>query len=229
MELNVKTLYLVGAVVTMCAAGASLLTWYHHRNAPGLRGWATALLMTSAGALVLRLQTSPPDMWIILAANAVIVAGFAVMWMSLRLFNQARFDPVRLLAVSAGVSVGYVALCGLASAVGAGQQTASIPFSLFLGGLSVASAHEIWQGRKDGVRSRLPTALALVGLGLARLIRAATLSLEVAGVLGPGGAAPVHPYTLYATVVFILAVTYGLVMIANERAARRDEVLFKGG
>jgi hypothetical protein len=68
-----------------------------------------------------------------------------------------------------------------------------------------------------------------VGLGLARLVRAATLGLEEAGVLESGTAAAIHPYTLYATIVFFLAVTYGLVMIANERAARRDEALFKSG
>ena len=51
MELNVKTLYLIGGIVTVCSAGAAFLTWYLHREAPALRAWTAALLLTSLGAL----------------------------------------------------------------------------------------------------------------------------------------------------------------------------------
>ena len=110
---------------------------------------------------------------------------------------------------------------------GVGRQAASIPFSLFLGLLGLASAWEIWQGRhKDDLRSRLPAALAFVGLGIARVVRAGVLGFEVIHLLPPGAAAATHPYTLYATIVFTLAVTYGLVMMANEQAGRREAMQF---
>ena len=72
----------------------------------------------------------------------------------------------------------------------------------------------------------LPMSLALAGLGLARLVRAATLALQSAEWLPPGQVAEFHPYTLYATIVFVLATTYGLVLMANESAVRRDAELF---
>lgn len=228
MELNISALYMVGALVTTIGAVAALLTWSLHRYAPGLRAWAVTLLLSAVGALVLRLYGQPPDVRLALAANAVIVAGFAMMWMSLRLYNQGLADRVRLLIAAAVASGAFVALSGLVSAAGAGQLAAAIPFSAFLGVLSLGSAYEVRSGQhQDGLRSRLLTALAFAGLGLARLIRAATLGLEAAGLLGPGMAGTIHPFALYATIVFILIITYGLVMMANERTLRTDEVLFR--
>jgi len=227
MELNIKTLYLIGGIVTVASAGAALLTWYHHRDAPGLRAWAAALLLTVLGALILRLRTSNADLAPVLAADMVIVAGFAAMWLSLRFANRGRTDLVRILAIAIGVGVAFVASFVILRALGAGRQAASIPFSLFLGLLGLACAWEIWQGRHtDDLRSRLPAALAFVGLGIARVARAAALGFEVNHILPPGAAAATHPYTLYATIVFTVVVTYGLVMMANEQAGRRDAMQF---
>lgn len=227
MELNLKTLYLIGGIVTVASAGAALLTWYHHRNAPGLRAWATALLLTVLGALILRVRTSNADLAPVLAADTLIVAGFAAMWLSLRFSNQDRTDLVRLIAISVGIGAAFLALFVVLQAIGAGRQAASIPFSLMLGLLGLASAWEIRQGRhKDDLRSRLPAALAFAGLGVARVVRAGVLGFEVVHFLPPGAAAATHPYTLYATVVFTVVVTYGLVMMANEQAGRREAMQF---
>lgn len=227
MELNIKTLYLIGGIVTVAGAAAVLLTWYHHRNAPGLRAWAAALMLTVLGALILRLRTSDADLAPVLAADMMIVAGFAAMWLSLRFSNQGRTDLVRLIAIAIGISAAFLALFVILRAFGAGRQAASIPFSLLLGLLGLACAWEIRQGRhKDDLRSRLPAALAFVGLGIARVIRAAALGFEVNHILPPGTAAATHPYTLYATIVFTVVVTYGLVMMANEQAGRREAMQF---
>lgn len=227
MELNVKTLYLIGGIVTLASAGAALLTWYHHRDAPGLRAWAAALLMTVLGALILRLRTSNADLAPVLAADMLIVAGFAAMWLSLRFANQGRTNVVRLIAFAVGLGAAFLVLFVVLRALGAGREVASIPFSLLLGLLGLASAWEIWQGRhKDDLRSRLPAGLAFVGLGIARVIRAAALGFEVNHILPPGTAAATHPYTLYATIVFTVVVTYGLVMMANEQAGRREAMQF---
>ena len=229
MDLNVKTIYLVGGIVMACGAGAALLTWYHHRDAPGLRAWAAALLLSCLGTLILRFPDAAPSPWIVLIANAVIVAGFAVLWVGARQFNDDSLDARRFLRLVAATVVTYIAICGIAHLVDAGRNAASMPFSLFLGLLSSGAAYEVWQGRhRDGLTTRLPTALALAGLGLARLIRTATLALQSAELLPPGQVAELHPYTLYATIVFVLATTYGLVLMANESAVRRDAELFTG-
>ncbi len=230
MELNVKTLYLIGGIVTVCSAGAAFLTWYLHREAPALRAWTAALLLTSLGALALRFRTSQADVALSVAADMVIVAGFAAMWLSLRYANRGFNDLIGLSLACILVALVFLALFVVLRALGAGRQAASIPFSLTLGLLGLASAREIWQGRhRDRLQSRLPAALAFVGLGVARVIRAGVLGFEVIHVLPPGAAAATHPYTLYATIVFIVVVTYGLVMMANEQAGRREAMQFGEG
>jgi hypothetical protein len=52
------------------------------------------------------------------------------------------------------------------------------------------------------------------------------LILQVADVLPPETVASLHPVVLYATIVLVLAITYGLVLMANEGAVRRDAELF---
>ena len=52
------------------------------------------------------------------------------------------------------------------------------------------------------------------------------LILQAADVLPPETVASLHPVVLYATIVLVLAITYGLVLMANEGAVRRDAELF---
>ena len=52
MKFDSTTLSLISILVTFVGAGVSLLTWYYHRDAPGLRGWAIALLLGGMGALL---------------------------------------------------------------------------------------------------------------------------------------------------------------------------------
>jgi hypothetical protein len=230
MEVNVKALYLIGGVVTFFCAGAAFLTWYLHREAPALRAWMVVLVFTGLGALILHFRTSQADVALSVLANMVIVAGFAAMWLSLRHANRGFNDLVGLFMACISVSLVFLALFVVLRALGAGRQAASIPFSLTIGLLGLASAWEIWQGRhRDRLQSRLPAAFAFVGLGVARVVRAGVLSLEVVHVLPPGAAAATHSYTLYATIVFIVVVTYGLVMMANEQAGRREAMEFGEG
>lgn len=228
MTLDLKTLYLISAVVTLSAAGASLLTWYHHRDAPGLRSWAIALLLANGGALLIRVVGPFTDFNVTLAANTLIVAGFALMWASLRLANRGRVEVVRLAGLVLASAAAFVALFVAASAMGAGLRTSSVLFSTFIGGFALASAYETWRGAaRDGLQSRFPTAIAFACLAAARLIRAGVASLEIASLLDGRVSLTVQGYTLYASIVFVLAITYGLILMASERTILREEALLK--
>jgi|GEM_PF-589409 len=228
MTLDLKTLYLISAVVTLSAAGAALLTWYHHRDAPGLRSWATALLLANVGALLIRVVGPFTDFNVTLAANTLIVAGFALMWASLYLTNRDRLGGARLVGLVVAGGATFVALFAVASAMGAGLRTSSVLFSVFVGGFALASAYETWRGAaRDGLRSRFPTALAFAGLAATRFIRAGTASLEIANMLDGHASETIQGYTLYASIVFVLAVTYGLILMANERTIRREDALLQ--
>lgn len=228
MTLDLKTLYLISAVVTLSAAGAAILTWYHHRDAPGLRPWASALLLVNIGALLIRVVGPYTDFNVTLAANTLIVAGFALIWASLYLANRNRAEPAPLAGLVAASGAAFVALFVAASAMGAGLRTSSVLFSTFIGGFALASAYETWRGAaRDGLQSRRPTALAFAGLAAARLIRAGVASLEIASLLDGSVSVTIQGYMLYASIVFVLAITYGLILMANERTLLREEALLK--
>ena len=80
---------MVAVLVTLVAAGVSMLTWYRHREGPGLRGWALAMLLSSAGTYLFGLRDPAATFRFILIGDGLFVAGFATMWMSLRRFNDS--------------------------------------------------------------------------------------------------------------------------------------------
>ena len=73
MPVDVLTLYLLNFVVALAMSAIFVFSWSHHRDVPGVRGWATALALGAVGSLEL--------------ANSLVVAGYATAWMSVRRFN----------------------------------------------------------------------------------------------------------------------------------------------
>ena len=230
LALHAPTLNFVAVLVTLVAAGVSLLTWYHHREGPGLRGWALALLLGSAGTFLFGLRGPDASFRFVLIGDALFVAGFATMWMSMRRFNDPAVSAELLGVIVATIVIIFVALFTLAWQVAPVARAQSIVFSLFVCILASLAAWETWRGRQlDGLRSRPIAALALAGIATARLVRAAmgfALGMEMiepeAGVIAQG-------YALYFTTVCILVVTFGLVLMAHERFERQYAVSTEPG
>jgi hypothetical protein len=210
--LHAPTLNLVGIVVTLVATGISLIAWYNHRGSPGLRGWALALLLGSAGTLLFRF---------ILLGDALFVAGFATMWMSMRRFNDPTVGAELMAVIVAAITLVFAALFTMAWQVAPVARAQSIVFSLFVFILALLAAWETWRGgRLDGLRSRPIAAFALAGIAIARLARAVMVFLQGLGLVDASTTAIAQGYAHYFTTVFILVVTFGLVLMANERFER---------
>lgn len=230
--LDIKTLYMISVAVTLFGAGAALLTWYHHRDAPSLRAWAAALLLANAGTALLRLRGPYASVNATMAADTLIIAGFAIVWTSQYLTNRSNFTVGRQVGMTAALCGLFVALFFVIFAAGEGQGMRStyLLFTLFIGALSLATAWEFRKGMaRDGLRSRVIVVWAFVGMAVARAVRGTVLALETTNVIEGRLSHIITGYALYATVILVLAITYGLVMMANEGAARRDQQLFAGG
>lgn len=230
--LDIKTLYMISVVVTLFGAGAALLTWYHHRNAPSLRAWACALLLANAGTVLLRWRGPYASVNATMAADTLIIAGFAVMWTSQYLTNRDKFTVGRQAGITVGLCGLFVALFFAIFAAGEGQGMRStyLLFTLFIGLLSLATAWEFHKGMaRDGLQSRVVVAGAFLGMVVVRAVRGTVLALETTNVIGGSLSHTITAYAIYATVILVLAITYGLILMANEGAARRDEQLFAGG
>lgn len=227
--LHPPTLHLVSIIVTLVAAGVSLLTWYHHRDGPGLRGWTVALLLSCLGSMLFILRGPGTPFRTVAVTNALFVAGFAMMWLSMRRFNDRRLGPWRMVVSVTAVTAAFSVLYTLAWQVGAAVRAQAMMFSLFVAALALAAAWETWRGRQlDGLHSRALPALALVGIGAARLVRAAMVGLQSAGVIDAHVNAAALSYAQYFSTICILVVTFGLVLMTHERFERQYARLAEG-
>lgn len=228
--LHAPTLQFVAVLVTLVAAGVSLLTWYHHREGPGLRGWTLALLLGTAGTFLFSLRGPDASFRFILIGDSLFVAGFATMWMSMRRFNDPAMTAELMGVIVGAILILFVALFTLAWQVAPVARAQSIVFSLFVCILASLASWETWRGRHlDGLRSRPIAALALAGIAAARLVRAVMAFVQGMGMIEPAAGIVAQGYAQYFTTVCILVVTFGLVLMAHERFERQYAISTEAG
>ncbi len=169
MQLDVKTLYLLNIVVALVTASVSFFSWFYHRDMPGLRGWAIGLSLGAAGTVLLSLRTPTSPIILIIAGNALIVAGYATVWMSVRRFNDGSLD-LRYITLPVGL---FVVIFTIASLAGADVRGRVAMVSTAIGALSLLAGREVFNARKqEPLGSRLPTSLAFAFIAVAMIVRA---------------------------------------------------------
>lgn len=223
MHLHLPTLDIVSVFATLVAAGVSLLAWYLYRDAVALRSWAAALVLGSVGALLFTLRGPATSAAVFVTADALCVASYAAMWVSMRRFNGDPASPLSMAIVVAAVTSVFVLLVTVSWQMGAALRAQSLVFSLFVGGLALVTAWETWRGgRQDGLRSRRIAAIALAGIAAARLVRVALLALDWFDIVDPDTADMAWGYGIYYSTICVLVVTFGLVLMANEQQYTRQ-------
>ncbi|MDP1750472.1 MAG: hypothetical protein Q8L22_13515 [Reyranella sp.] len=223
LHLHLPTLDIVAVFTTLVAAGVSLLAWYRHRDAVALRSWAAALVLGSVGALLFSLRGPGTSAALFVAADALTVASYATMWTSMRRFNGDTAPALRMAIAAAAITAAFVLLVTISWQMGAALRAQSLLFSLFVGGLALATAWQTWRGGgNDGLRSRRIAASALAGIAAARLFRVGLLGLDWFDIVEPDTADLVWGYGMYLSTVCVLLVTFGLVLMADERQYTRE-------
>ncbi len=218
LHLHLPTLDVVAVLTTLVAAGVSLLAWYRHRDALALRSWAAALVLGSGGALLFMLRGPDTAAPLFVAADALTVASYAAMCTSMRRFNGNQAPPLHMAMAVVAMAVAFVLMVSASWQAGAALRAQSLLFSLYVGGLAAIAARETWYGgRKEGLQSRRIAALALAGIAAARLFRVGLLGLDWFDIVGPETADQIWGYGMYFSTVCVLIVTFGLVLMANER------------
>lgn len=222
MYLHPSTLDLVAVFTMVVAAGVSLLAWYRHRDAVALRSWAAALLLGSVGALLFSMRSPTTSAIVFVTADSLCVASFATMWVSMRRFNSSKATPLRVSLVAVAITCAFVLAVTVSWQMGSALRAQSLVFSLFVGGLALATAWETWRGgRQDGLQSRRIAAVALAGIAAARLVRVGLLVIDWVDLAEPQTVDMIWGYGIYFGTVCVLVVTFGLVLMANERSERQ--------
>jgi hypothetical protein len=221
MVLDASILLFVGVLVRLAASGIALLAWYIHRDVVCLLGWSAAMFL-SAIAMVIGSFRGAENMFLLtLVADIAFVAGYALMWTSMRRFSDERLTTVRQALVVLAITGAFTLLFILVWQAGLPRRAQSALFALFVAGLTLIAAWETWRGfHRDGLRSRYVTAGALACIAATRLIRLGVLALQFTDLISPRAAELVQSYTLYFNIFFLLVATAGLVLMAQERVDR---------
>src|SRR5262245_27484511 len=222
MQLDVKTLFLLNIVVAFVTVGVSFFSWFYHRDMPGLRGWAIGLTLGAIGSLVSSLPTPAWAIALAIAGNTLIVAGYATVWLSVRRFNEGPFELGRVILAIALFAVPFT----VAALLGADMRTRVLMVSAAIAILSLLAAWEVFHSRpREPLASRIPTATAFAVIALAMVARA---GFSLFGEQPHADIAfydPTQGPALFINTVCLVAVTLGLLMMANERLRRRYEEL----
>jgi diguanylate cyclase (GGDEF)-like protein len=229
ISIDVLTLNLVNFVAAFVMAGIYFFSWFHRRDVPGVRGWATALALGALGSLELSLRTSGSPLPLVVMANSLIVAAYATVWMSVRRFNTGE----RAVSHAVLPTVLFFVIFTAALVGGADVNVRVALCSLAIGLLSLLAGWEVMRARiSEPLISRIPTALALFVTCLAMVVRIVFSLLEDP----PQDPAtpfydPTQGITLLVNTICVVAMTLGFLMMAHERLrhhyesqARTDEL-----
>ena len=138
----------------------------------------------------------------------------------MRRFNDDTLATELMASVVVAFTVVFSALFTIAWQVDS-QFGQSMVFSLVIALLAAASSWEAWRGKRiDALHSRSIVAAGLAAIALARLVRAASLFAQKVGWIGIPDGRAIRGLMDYGVTVAIVVVTFGLVLLTNERFER---------
>jgi diguanylate cyclase (GGDEF)-like protein len=214
MEPDARTLYLLNVFVALFAAGASLTGWLDHRKVPGLRAWIIGLCLSALEALVRGLCPVESSPALIIASGAMVVGGYAALWIGVRQFNGNSFD--RSYAI-APVAV-FLALAAISPPGHGDAGNGGVIAAAMMAALALLGAGEIFRGRRhDDLRSRVPAGLAFLAVAMDMILRTTAL-LDLVNDPGRGA-------KLFVDTLCLLTIVFGLLTMVSERLRRRFEEL----
>jgi len=217
MGLDIKTLFVADVGVLFMTAGVSFYLWRQYRDIVGLLWWSFATATEGAGLLLLGLFGPVPPPAVGIPAATLLVAGFLMVWESMRRFNGRPAAKGRLVVLI----LAFAAVLGAAVFMGADLRQRASLLMLAMALCAAASAWEVTFGASTALRSRfaLTAVFSVIAAVLARrAILTGLLSSDEAvtsftDLLGDG--------MPLINSIGMLCLCVGLVMMANERAGGR--------
>jgi diguanylate cyclase (GGDEF)-like protein len=213
MRLDIPTLAVVTVFVTALLGGLLLFAGAQNRAVRAPTVWGSAFLVGATGLGLVIVRGKAPDWLSIQCANALVLAGMALVWAGARLFDRR---TVRLAHIATAPAL-WFALC-LVPAIGHDINARTIVCSVLAAILSGLTAVEIWRGRSEPLLSRWPTVLTLLGYAAAMLVRvpATVLMPQIANSTDVLGSA-LFPALAFGTLMFTVILAFLLLNMSKER------------
>jgi diguanylate cyclase (GGDEF)-like protein len=170
MRIDGPTLFLVLILLTLLLGLLLRWAWRASQSAAALERWGTAYLVTAVSVGLFVGRGHWPDFVTIDLANAGILAGYALMWSSIRIFNGR--SPVLRFGLLPVIL--WLVLCRLPAIHEAIIARVGL-FSVLSAALSLTIAQEFLR-RSDFWMQRLSAFLLVCGNGVFFLVRAAFIA-----------------------------------------------------
>ena len=208
--LDLRTLFVVSAVVIAFSGCVLILARGRDSNATALSFWGSAMLAGAAGITLLALEIVAGRV-VGIAGTATILAGTALSWTGARVFAGRRPSlPLILAGPAAWALVRALPW----------DATALLPQTLALGigaGYTLAAAAELWRGQAEPLQSRR-AAVALLLLHAVFYAGRAVMLLFVSGEAYPPAAASV---LMFEALLHTIGMAFLLLALMKERAELR--------
>jgi hypothetical protein len=216
MGIEVHTLYLLSATISLLLGFLLLVSWRLNGSVPALGLWGAGIVIFGVGLALVAARGSIPDIVSIVVANAVSLVGAAVVWSGTRVFDGR---AVLRSTIVAGPLV-WVAACIVPVFYGSINARAILVFAILLA-YTVASAFELWRGRALPLVSRWPT---IVLLGVQSLLIVVRIGLIIVMPLQeglPGSTGNWFLVAHYEALLYEIALAFAFFAMAKERGGQR--------
>ena len=217
--LDIRTLFMADALVGLSLASVVFVArWGLPPQVRGVWVWAAGDAVAAVGRALFVVRDELPQMLGILVPNSLLLGGFLLHYLALRLLFDRRV-PIGWMAVAPAVIVGSF---GAAAVFNAPFAVRVVLFTLLAVALCLACAAVAWQARQRSMGARV--------MVLAFLLMAAMALLRVVGGTAPGVTdvfamfAGQHVSVLGA-IVLQIAITVGYLLCLNETLRRELERL----
>jgi signal transduction histidine kinase len=219
MNVDIRTLFIVNALVSLTLAVLMTIFWRTHRRIPGVGLWALGTALYGLIVLGGWLRGVVPDFLSIVVANPIGVISLAAYWNGIRRFDgkPEHWTGAFVAAAAIGAFVAYYTY------VENDVLTRIIGVSATLAALCFLCAYALVRGPVRTLRSTAVPAAALFGLdGFTLVVRAlSTLLLPHEPTLF----APTAAQTFHYVVLFIskILIVFALLMMAAQRLQQHVE------
>jgi diguanylate cyclase (GGDEF)-like protein len=219
MQLDLQTLSVVTVFVTALLGALLVFAGLQNRAVRAPMLWGASYIVSAVGLALLTTQNVAPEWISINLANALVLAGSALIWAGARMFDGHAVRPALVLAAP----VLWLIVCAV-PAFAADVNLRVVLVSALMAMFAAVTAEEFWRARSEPLMSRWPTVCALLAYAATLLARipATLLSPILAGQSLMSGVS--FALLAFGTLLFTVVLAFLLLNMTKERSELKHKI-----